>query len=409
MRPREFKRQVEILVSHTITNAPLGTAISEWLAGLPERMHEKLAKHGLVAPRQLKPTAPTLGEWLDTYLDQRTDVKPATRKALTRTQGLLVEHFGEARDIGTIMVAEAKEWRAWLQTLVTKRIINNEPVEQPITEASVRHHCRNAKLMLSEAVERELIGSNPFRKLISTVVAAERSRYVTPEETERILVACSDLNWRAMIALARLAGLRCPSETHTLTWADVDWDRARLNVRSVKTERHEKHRRRLVPIVPQLMHVLQDGFDAAPEGEPGIVALSRNNLHRTLRAILKRAEVTPFDRPYRVLRQSCETEWAQEFPQHAVSAWLGHSESVSRKHYLMVPDELFERAAKSAAVGSRTDSQGNANCGGAESEVRENDTENAACASANGDSAIAPPGTRTPDPLIKSQLLCQLS
>ena len=259
--------------------------------------------------------------------------------------------------------------------------------------------------MLNEAVERELINSNPFRKLTSTAIAAERKRYVTPEETERILVACSDVNWRAMVALARLAGLRCPSETHTLTWADVDWNRARLNVRSVKTERHEKHRRRLVPIVPLLMSVLQDTFDVSPEGEPRVVALSRNNLHRTLGAIVKRAEVGAFDRPYQVLRQSCETEWAQEFPQHAVSAWLGHSEGVSRKHYLMVPDELFERAAKSAAVGSRIDSQGAANRPGTESTRVAGINENAVCASASDDSDNAPPGTRTPDPLIKSQMV----
>ena len=372
-------------------------------------MHEKLAAHGLVAPRHPKPIAPTLGEWLETYLHQRTDVKPATRKALTRTKGLLIEHFGVARDIGTITVAAAKEWRAWLQRLMTKRVVNDETVEQPISEASVRHHCRNAKVMFNEAVERELIGSNPFRKLTSATVAAERGRYVTPEDTDRILEACTDLNWRVMIALARLAGLRCPSETHTLTWADVDWDRGRLDVRSVKTERHEKHRRRVVPIVPRLMDILQDAFDAAPEGEPRIVPLSRNNLHRTLCVILKRAEITPFDRPYQVLRQSCETEWAQEFPQHAVSAWLGHSEEVSRKHYLLVPDELFERAAKSAAVGSRIGPQRNANCVEAESRVPVDDTGNTACASANGDSGTAPPGTRTPDPLIKSQLLCQLS
>ena len=56
-------------------------------------------------------------------------------------------------------------------------------------------------------------------------------------------------------------------------------------------------------------------------------------------------------------------------PQHAVSVWLGHSETVSRKHYLLVPDELFDRAsrkvqiapeegsAKCAAVGSGTNSQ----------------------------------------------------
>ena len=56
---REFKRQIEILVSHAITNAPMGAATSEWLAGLPDRIHEKLAGKGLVAPRNLRPVAPT--------------------------------------------------------------------------------------------------------------------------------------------------------------------------------------------------------------------------------------------------------------------------------------------------------------------------------------------------------------
>ena len=70
---REFKRQVEILASHATTNTPLDAATSGWLAGLPDRMHEKLAEKGLVVLRHPKPIAPTLGEWLETYLDQRTD------------------------------------------------------------------------------------------------------------------------------------------------------------------------------------------------------------------------------------------------------------------------------------------------------------------------------------------------
>ena len=56
--------------------------------------------------------------------------------------------------------------------IVSKRIVNNESIEQTLSEASVRHHCRNAKLMFNEAVERELIGSNPFRKLTSASVEA---------------------------------------------------------------------------------------------------------------------------------------------------------------------------------------------------------------------------------------------
>ena len=89
----------------------------------------------------------------------------------------------------------------------------------------------------------------------------------------------------------------------------------------------------------------------------------------TVQGILRRAEIDPFGRCFHVLRQSCETEWAARFPQHTVSAWLGHSERVSEQHYLMVTDELYDLAsgraariaAKSAAAGSRTDSQGVAN------------------------------------------------
>ena len=38
------------------------------------------------------------------------------------------------------------------------------------------------------------------------------------------------------------------------------------------------------------------------------------------------------------------------FPQYAVSSWIGHSTTVSGKHYCnSVPDELFKKAAQKAA------------------------------------------------------------
>ena len=71
-----------------------------------------------------------------------------------------------------------------------------------------------------------------------------------------------------------------------------------------------------------------------------LAGLSRNNLHRTMHAILKRAGIEPFERCFQVLRQSCETEWSEGFPQHAVSAWLGHSEAVSREELHRVYQKL---------------------------------------------------------------------
>ena len=65
-----------------------------------------------------------------------------------------------------------------------------------------------------------------------------------------------------------------------------------------------------------------------------------------MQGVLKRARINPFGRPFQVLRQSCETEWSEHFPQHAVSAWLGHSEAVSRNHYLMITNDMWKRATE---------------------------------------------------------------
>lgn len=77
------------------------------------------------------------------------------------------------------------------------------------------------------------------------------------------------------------------------------------------------------------------------------MSLSRNNLHRTVRQAIQRAGVEPWDDLFQALRRSCETDLARLFPQHAVSAWIGHSPAVSHKHYLQVTDDLFEAASQS--------------------------------------------------------------
>jgi hypothetical protein len=45
------------------------------------------------------------------------------------------------------------------------------------------------------------------------------------------------------------------------------------------------------------------------------------------------------------MRRNCETDWAQRYPQYAVSAWIGHRIDVSARYYLQVPEELYEKVA----------------------------------------------------------------
>ena len=170
---------------------------------------------------------------------------------------------------------------------------------------------------------------------------------MTPDEIERVLDSCPSLQWRLLFALARFAGLRTPSETHGLTWADIDWERGRMRVRSPKTERHIGHEERLVPVDPRLMPILQEAFDEAEPGVERVLTMNHGGqCHRALQRIVRQAGVDPWDDAFQTLRRSAEMELAMKYPQFAVSKWIGHSITVSGRHYAnAVPDELFDRAA----------------------------------------------------------------
>jgi len=424
---RTFNANLELLLGSRMTNTTPRDEILRWLTGLPDKIHEKLAQLGLADARKPATAAPTLRAWLDRLIEQRPDLKPASVRSLRGTGNLLIEHLGDV-PIDAITADVAADWRAWMTGRPIQEPLKNERTQRvqatesdtpsrTMAEASIRLHCRNAKAIMGEAVRRELLPRNPFRNLTSTAIAADRARYITPEETDKIIDACPDIRWRLLVGLARLAGLRVPSETHSVTWGDVDFDRWRLTVRSVKTERFAGKESRIVPIVPKLQAILQDAFDKAEPGQERVVSLSRNNLHRTIRAAVKRAGVSPWSDLFQALRRSCETEWSLAYPAHVCADWLGHSECVSRKHYLQVPEGLYEQAtqsptstpAKSAAKGAAADAgterlEAEVPGGGGNEKIAES-PENIGLSGVFDDASCR---TRTYNPLIKSQLLCQV-
>ena len=150
-----------------------------------------------------------------------------------------------------------------------------------------------------------------------------------------------------IFALARFGGLRTPSETLLLRWADVDWERGRLLIRSPKTEHHEGKDSRLVPIFPELCSHLELAWDHALEGAEFVIARRRDsgiNLRTQLLRIIAKAGLTAWPKLFQNLRATRETELAETFPLHVVVAWLGNSQLVAAKHYLQVTDEHFAKA-----------------------------------------------------------------
>jgi len=98
---------------------------------------------------------------------------------------------------------------------------------------------------------------------------------------------------------------------------------------------------------------LSEAKEKATEGERRICNVSRHCLWRNFTVIRKRAGLAEWDDAFQVMRRNRETDWAQKYPQYAVSEWIGHDIMVSATHYLAVPEELY---SKVSGLDSRTES-----------------------------------------------------
>jgi integrase len=333
---QSVKLKVENLVVASITGHAVDDETARWVARLNESFYEKLAAVGLVPRRE----SATLGPYIDAYIDGRTDTKPATRTTFKRAKKKLLGYFRADRRLRDVTPGDADDFARWLR----------EPNGGKLSEATARKTVSIAKQIFRAALRKKLIMENPFADLSGTVPAnRQRDYFVSRAEADKVLAACPDAEWRLLFALARYGGLRCPSETLALRWSDIDWGQDRMTVRSSKTEHHEGGASRTVPIFPELRPYLLAAFEQADDGAEFAITRYRNtavNLRTQLTRIIRRAGLKPWPKLWQNLRATRETELAEAFPAHVVSAWIGNSEAVAAKHYLQVTDEHFERAAK---------------------------------------------------------------
>ena len=313
---------------------PPDEEVAAWVDGLDDAVHAKLAATGLVVAR-----APsTVGAFADAYAASRTDLKEQTRQHLVRCAADLRAHFGPDRPLRSVTPGDADDYRLHLAETLGRN--------------TVARRVGRAKQVFHAAVRKELIGRNPFAGQKTQVRGnPDKFHFVTREEAERVLAACPDAQWRLIVALARFGGLRCVSELLPLTWDDVDWERNRMTVHSPKTEHHEGRAKRTIPLFPELREHLQAARREAAPGEAFVVTHSRDraaNLRTTFLRIVKRAELTPWPKPFQNMRATRQTELAASHPEHVVCAWIGNSQAVAREHYLRVTDADFDRASAPA-------------------------------------------------------------
>ena len=334
---KEICSKIEAILAATLSRRSLAPEVAEWVGKVPDVLADKLAGVGLIAPRvKEKEQSTGVDDFIHQYLAERVDLKASTVEQLHQVRKNLLKFIGDKMTLAEFTPGHADAFKASLASTMA--------------DNSVRRNLGRSRQFFEAAVRKRLIDSNPFAHLRSLTVKgnAERFKFVTLAEINKVIDAAPDAQWRLIVALARYGGIRTPSETLALKWSDVDWERQRIRVPSPKTERYGKSFRE-IPLFPELEPYLRDAFELAAEGTEHVVTRYRDasqNLRTTMLKIIRRAGLEPWERVFHNLRASRQTELAQTFPAHVVCSWMGNSEAVAGEHYLHTTETDFQKATQ---------------------------------------------------------------
>ena len=303
-----------------------------WLKNAPEALRAKLAKTGLITVIRSK----TCKEMWDGCLKSKTGVKPATMTAYHASQRIFFESFSATESIELLTPERLLEWK---QAMLTE-----------YATASVAGYIKVAKMVFGWAMEQEWLRKNPMANIPKgSFINRNNDRIISMGEYAKLLVSCPNQEWRTIIALARIGGLRCPSELRQLRWSDINWEHNRFLVRSPKTEQHENRHERIVPLFPELhtelkQHLLSD----ATEGNAFVIQGYQGTswgLGNQFQKIADHAGLGTIKRPFDNMRLSRSNEVRAKWDVLKENLWIGHSGKVMKDHYAVLSDEEYADAA----------------------------------------------------------------
>jgi integrase len=316
----EIRRRVEALESCRRFALPVDASTLAWVAALPDDMHARIARLGLVESR----SAVTVGQWIERAASG-SGKRPHTVRNDAQAVRACLSLIDPARPLSSVTEADAVAVR--------------DALSGRFAQATWARHLKRIRSWFASAERAKIIESNPFagvRCPASTNPA--RKAFIDRDTFARVVDATDDPHWRLVLALARYGGLRVPSEVLGLHWSDIDWRANTIRVRQHKT------RERTMPLFPELRPFLE----AMPRtGSDHVVTRARAsapNWRGHVLPIVARSGVRAWPKLFHNLRASRETELCQSFPLHVVASWLGNSPEVATTHYLTVTPADFAAA-----------------------------------------------------------------
>ena len=347
------RRRIERFLNAQIHGEEPSRADSEWLA--KSGLRKKFVAAGLVehSPGDVEAEVPTLEDFLTDFMKRKAgSVKPATMTVWTQVAKNLVDLMPKGIKLDEVKAGHAKDFHSQLKA-------------KGMAAATISNRIGKCKQFFADAVDWEFIEKNPFAKVQAKKPSLKSNVFVGRDLIERVMVMAS-IRWKVIIALSRFGGLRTPSETLSLKWSHIDWERDRMHIPEPKVEHHEGRGVRECPIFPELRRVLDEAFEIYGETSEFVVdadayraaanthaGWKNANLRTQFMKLLAKCGVDPWPRLFHSMRASRQTELEEEFPTHVVCAWIGNSPEVAKESYLLTMPEHFTRATEAKHVENR--------------------------------------------------------
>ncbi len=343
----KIKHRVESVLAAGILGRSIDQEDATWLATFP-KVREKFELVGLIQPTEpaKEKESPTLAEFLKGFVERYGSTKkPATRVVWQQVIDTLVAFMPKGIRMDAINTGHCRDF---VEKMRRKKM----------ADSTIHKRLTFCRQFFKDAVEWKVIIENPFTS-IKVQRGSELSNVFVSRQTIDALMAKANTRWQVIIALARYGGLRTPSETLSIKWADIDWESGRMHVPEPKMEHHKGRGVRVCPLFPELRRVLEKARAEAPQDAEFVVDAqayrdaakggngwsSANLRTQFIKSVLKKAKVEPWVRLFHSMRASRQTELLHEYPIHVVCRWLGNSPEVARKHYALTTEEDFAKAA----------------------------------------------------------------
>ena len=170
-----------------------------WLDSAGSVIQSKLAKAGLV---QLQENH-TLGELWTTFRNQKKNIKDSTLDGYDYAEHRFF--FDQKTNVKQLTPENFEDWKTHLLTEY-KSPRNGKS----LTEATIAGTITKTKAVFNWAKSKKWITETPLEGVgRGSFVNRNNDRIITMDEYRRLLDACPCDDWRAIIALVRIGGLRC--------------------------------------------------------------------------------------------------------------------------------------------------------------------------------------------------------